>query len=72
MSVEAITDAIHEYMFEKLNDSPETEEEEKIRYVNKTKNKNHERTTRKTGKIQENWLQPLRRTELVTTTRMSP
>ena len=27
MSVEAITDAIHEYMYEKLNDSPETEEE---------------------------------------------
>ena len=54
MSVEAITDAIHEYMFEKLNDSPETEEEKEIRYVNKTKNRNHERTTRKTGKIQEN------------------
>ena len=27
MSVEAITDAIHEYMYEKLNDSSETEEE---------------------------------------------
>ena len=39
MSVEAITDAIHEYMYEKLNDSPETEEEKKIRYVNKRKTK---------------------------------
>ena len=27
MSIEAITDAIHEYMYEKLNESPETEEE---------------------------------------------
>ena len=27
MSVKAITDAIHEYMYEKLNDSPETGEE---------------------------------------------
>ena len=31
MSVKATTDAIHEYMYEKLNDSPETEEEKKIR-----------------------------------------
>ena len=39
MSVEAITDAIHEYMYEKLNDSPETEKEKKIRYLNKRKTK---------------------------------
>ena len=26
MSVEAIPDAVQEYMYEKLNDSPETEE----------------------------------------------
>ena len=39
MSVEAITDAIHEYMYEKLNDSRETKEEKKIRYVNKQKTK---------------------------------
>ena len=31
MSVAAITDAIHEYMCEKLNDPPETEEEKKNR-----------------------------------------
>ena len=37
MSVEAITDAIHEYMYEKLNDSPETDEEKKIRHVEKKK-----------------------------------
>ena len=54
MSVEAITDAIHEYMYEKLNDSPETEGEKKIRYVKKTKNENYKGTTRKTGKLQEN------------------
>ena len=35
MSVEAITDILHEYMYEKLKDSPETEEAKKIRYVNK-------------------------------------
>ena len=29
MSVEAITEALHEYMYEKLNDSQETEEEKK-------------------------------------------
>ena len=39
MSIEAITEAIHEYMYEKLNDSPETEEEKKIRYLNKRKTK---------------------------------
>ena len=30
MSIEARTDAIHEYMYEKLNESPETEEEKKF------------------------------------------
>ena len=35
MSIEAITDAIHEYMYEKLKESPETEEEKKIRHVDK-------------------------------------
>ena len=39
MSVEAITHAIHEYMYEKLNDSPETEAEKKIRHVEKRKMK---------------------------------
>ena len=38
-SVEAITDALHEHMYEKLNDSPETEQEKKIRYLNKRKAK---------------------------------
>ena len=35
MSVETITEILHEYLYEKLNDSPETEEEKKIRYLNK-------------------------------------
>ena len=39
MSVEAITEALQEHMYEKLNDSPETEEEKKIRYLNKRKAK---------------------------------
>ena len=35
MSVEAITEAIHECMDEKLNDSPETEEETSTGYERK-------------------------------------
>ena len=35
--MEAITEVIHEYMYEKLNDSPETQEEKKIRHVGKGK-----------------------------------
>ena len=31
MTVESITEAIHEYMYEKLNESPETEGDKKIR-----------------------------------------
>ena len=43
MSVEAITDTIHEYMYEKMNESRDTEEETKIKHVEKkeaTKNRN--------------------------------
>ena len=39
MSVKAITEALHEHMYEKLNDSSETEEEKKNRYLNKRKQK---------------------------------
>ena len=39
MSIEAITQALHEYMYENLNDSPETEEEKQSRYLNKRKTK---------------------------------
>ena len=47
MSIEAITDAIHEYLYEKQNESPETEEEKKIRYVDKRKlTKNKQQTER--------------------------
>ena len=38
MSIEAITEALHEYMYEKLNDSAETEDK-KIRYFTKRKPK---------------------------------
>ena len=37
MSVEAKTDAIHEYITGKLSDSPETEEKKKIRFLIKLK-----------------------------------
>ena len=57
MSIEAITDAIHEYMYEKLNKSPETEEEKKIRHVDKKKlTRNKEQTERypKTRRLDSN------------------
>ena len=57
MSIEAITDAIHEYMYEKLNESPETEEEKKIRHVDKRKlTRNKEQTERypKTRRLDSN------------------
>ena len=53
MSVEAIADAIHEYMYEKLNDSPETEEEKKIRYVNKRKTKITKEQPEKPAKLKK-------------------
>ena len=53
MSVEAITDALHEHMYEKLNDSPETEEEKKIRYLNKRKAKSFKEQTDKPIKFKK-------------------
>ena len=53
MSVEAITDAIHGYMYQKLNDSPETEEEKKIRYVNKRKTKITKEQSKRPAKIKK-------------------
>ena len=52
MSVEAITEALHEHMYEKLNDSPETEEK-KIRYLNKRKAKRHKEQTDKPTKFKK-------------------
>ena len=45
MSEDAITDAIHEYIYEKLNASPEKEEEKKTRHVDKRKLKNSKEQT---------------------------
>ena len=53
MSGEAITDAIHEYMYEKLNDSPETDEERKIRHVEKRKVKPTKEQREKTQNSEE-------------------
>ena len=52
MPVEAITEALHEHMYEKLNDSPETEEK-KIRYLNKRKAKSHKEQTDKPTKFKK-------------------
>ena len=51
--VEAITEALHEHMYEKLNDSPETEEEKKIRYLNKRKAKSHKEQMDKPTKFKK-------------------
>ena len=52
MSVEAITEALHEHMYEKLNDSPETEKK-KNRYLNKRKAKSHKEQTDKPTKFKK-------------------
>ena len=53
MSIEAITEALHEYKYEKLNDSPETEEEKKIRCLNKRKTKSTKDLSEKPTKFKE-------------------
>ena len=53
MSVEPITEALHEYMYEKLNDSPETEVEKKIRCFNKRKTRSTKEPLDKPGKFQK-------------------
>ena len=53
MSLEAITAALHEYMYEKVNDSPETEEEKKIRYLNERKTKNIKDLSEKPAKFKK-------------------
>ena len=53
MPVEAITEALHEYMYEKLNDSPETEEEKKIRYLKKRKTRNIKEPSEKPTKFKK-------------------
>ena len=53
MSIEAITDALHEYMYEKLNDSPETEEEKKIRYLNERRTKGTKELSEKPTKFKK-------------------
>ena len=50
MPVEAITEAIHEFMYEKLNESPEVEEDKKIRYVEKRKLKDGKEQTEQNPK----------------------
>ena len=65
MSVEAITDAKHEYMYEILNDSPETDDEKKIRHVEKRKFKPTKEQTEKKHKTQNNGLQQMRSPQLV-------
>ena len=53
ISVETITDTLHEYMYEKLNDSPETEEEKKICHLNKRKTRTNKETGDKPAKFKK-------------------
>ena len=53
MSVETIPDILQEYMHEKLNDSPETEEEKKNRYLNKKKTQANKETGEKPAKCKK-------------------
>ena len=50
--MEAIIEALHEHMYEKLNDSPETEEE-KIRYLKKRRAKSHKKQMGKPTKFKK-------------------
>ena len=72
MMVEAILEAIHEYMCEKLINSPETEEEKRVRHVQKRKNKIHKRSNKREQKVQKNGLQPLRSTPNLSKQHMCP
>ena len=51
MSIEAITEALYEYMYKKLNTSPEAEDEKKIRYLNKKKTKSTKELSEKPEKL---------------------
>ena len=51
--MKAITEALHEYMYEKINDSPETEEEKEIRYLNKRKTKGTKELSEKSTKFKK-------------------
>ena len=60
MTIDAITDAIHEYMYEKLNESTESEESKRIKHVRERKKRQYSsETTRfdekkeKRGKLQQ-------------------
>ena len=55
MSVEAITDTIHEYMYEKMNESKDSEEETKIKHVDRKRTSKTRK--RKTKQIQKSRLQ---------------
>ena len=55
MSVEVITAAKHEYMYEELNESPETDEDKKIRLVEKRKLKYGKEHTERNPKTARNW-----------------
>ena len=70
MSVEAITDAIHGYMYEKINDSPETDKEKKVKHVEKRKFKLTKKQAYKNTKFRRMDCN-MRSTKLIQTTRMT-
>ena len=53
MPAEATTEALQAYMYEKLNDSPETEDEKKIRFLIKRKTRSTKKPTDKPAKFKK-------------------
>ena len=53
MSVETISEALQVYMFEKLNDSQETGDEKRVRYLNKRKTKSTKEPLDKPAKFKK-------------------
>ena len=52
MSVEAIIDTIHDFIYKKMNESRDSEEETKIKHVDRKRNyQNHEKKTTKFRKV---------------------
>ena len=52
MSVEAIIDTIHDFIYKKMNESRDSEEETKIKHVDRKRNyQNHEKKQKNSEKL---------------------
>ena len=70
MTIDHVTELIHEHMYEKLNESSDSDQEEKIKHISSRKRRNeHFKPTEKKQKKTKQ-LQKLRKRKLDTPTRM--